>query len=610
MSDQDLCSTPLRRRPTLATVRRACRFATQRQWDCSAPNALPQSRRRRRFPTRVTGPRGRWVQAPYRLVFLRLLLGVVKAPHAELKASDGTNSGHILTLVRSLDRGTVPSFREHIPNLVSSKKSRCGTKDGGSPVRCRGGSLVRPWVARSGGGENRHERPGCVRARPRGHVRRRARRCPLAGCLGPDRRGVRRQGQSPLRRRRPEGRRPGPLRGIYRRGQRREDLEREYLANYYRIDEAVPRMRQLRDGDLVHMRDLYTVGELKSSAAYNEALRLGSCQDSVKVRLHGPDGSRIAWNLGDPADSDGWGASRIAMVRRLAPHVRQFVSVRQALVRAEARTATVTGLLDNSRVGVVHLDRRGRILEVNDRARDILRNGDGLSDRDGTLRARAPADQARLERLLGGALPAFNAPPVSGSIVLRRSSVVPPFVVHVKPVAAPQPDYAARHVAALVLIAEPGRRRRIDPEVVAATLELTPSPGLTFPVQLPGHAGNPVRREYRGHCFCGPGGPPGAHRRLRAGWLDQLPVRPVDRERVHDRLDHDAVGYPGPTHCGGGREVRGGRRTAAGDSGKRRPASTTSGTWRRRSATSRRWRRERPAAWWDGSTPTWWPPPT
>ena len=96
---------------------------------------------------------------------------------------------------------------------------------------------------------------------------------------------------------------------------------------------------------------LYTVGELKSSPAYNEAPRLGSCQDSVKVRLHGPDGTRIAWNLGDPADSDGWGTSRIPMVRRLAPHVRQFVCLRQALVHAEARAATVTGLLDSSRVG-------------------------------------------------------------------------------------------------------------------------------------------------------------------------------------------------------------------------------------------------------------------
>ena len=272
----------------------------------------------------------------------------------------------------------------------------------------------------------------------------------------------------------PEDDRRGLFVGIYSRGQRREDLERYYLENYYAIDEAVPRFRLLPDGGLAHARDLYTAEEAKRSPAYNEALPLGGCQDGVRVRLHGSNGSRFAWNLGDPADSDGWGASRIAMATGLAPHIRQFVCVRQALVRVEARSATLTDLLDNPRMGVLHLDRRGRILEGNDRARDILRNGDGLSDREGTLRARAPADQVRLERLLGDALPASNAAALGGSMLLRRSSVLPPFVVHVKPVAAPQPDYGARHVAALILIAEPGHRHRIKPEVVATTLELTP----------------------------------------------------------------------------------------------------------------------------------------
>ena len=50
----------------------------------------------------------------------------------------------------------------------------------------------------------------------------------------------------------------------------------------------------------------------------------------------------------------------------------------------------------------------------------------------------------------------------------------PPFVVHVKPVAVPQPDYGARYVAALVLIVEPRSQRRIDPDLVTRTLGLTP----------------------------------------------------------------------------------------------------------------------------------------
>ena len=263
--------------------------------------------------------------------------------------------------------------------------------------------------------------------------------------------------------------------GLYYRGQRREDLEREYLENYHSIDERVPRFLQLPARRLVHINDLYTAEELKTSPTYNEILPRAAMQDGLNVRLPGLDGSHIGWGLNDPVDSEGWGPSRIAMVQRLLPHIQQFVRVRQALVRAEARSSTVTALLDNRRIGVLELDRRGRILEANDRARSILRHGDGLLDRNGMLRARAPADQVRLERLVGVALPASGAVAVSGSMVLRRSSVVPPFVVHVKPVIGPQPDYGARHVAALVLIVEPGRRHRINPGLVATTLELTPA---------------------------------------------------------------------------------------------------------------------------------------
>ncbi len=136
---------------------------------------------------------------------------------------------------------------------------------------------------------------------------------------------------------------------------------------------------------------------------------------------------------------------------------------------------TAAALLDDSRIGVIHLDRRGRILEVNDRARRILRRGGRLSDNNGVLSAREPDDQCRLARLVADALPTSGAVPVSGSMLLGRSSRLPPFVVHVQPVGAHQPDYGARHAAALVLIAEPGRRHRIDPDLVAKTLGLTPA---------------------------------------------------------------------------------------------------------------------------------------
>ena len=263
--------------------------------------------------------------------------------------------------------------------------------------------------------------------------------------------------------------------GLYYRGQRRTDLEREYLELYHPINEAIPRLRQLPDGQLVPIKDLYTAEELKTSRTYNEALRRGQYQQGVNVRLAGPGGSPMTWSLADPVVSDGWGSSQIAMVRRLTPHIRQFIRVRQALVRAQAGDTTVTALLETPRIGVVHLDRRGRILAVNDRARSLLRHGEGVSDADEVLQARAPDDQARLARLVAEALPTSGAVPVSGSMLLGRVSGLPPLVVHVKPVGVPQPDYGARHVAALVLIVESGHHPRLDPALVARTLGLTPA---------------------------------------------------------------------------------------------------------------------------------------
>ena len=261
--------------------------------------------------------------------------------------------------------------------------------------------------------------------------------------------------------------------GLYYRGQRHEDLEREYLEVYHPIDERIPRFRQLPDSHLVHVKDLYTAEELKTSPTYNEILLRSQYQNGLNVRLDGPDTSHISWGLGDPVASDGWGSSEIATIKRLLPHIRQFIRVRQALVRAEAHETTVTALLDNPRIGVLHLDRRGQIIAVNDRARSILRHSDGLSDRDGVLGALNPDDQLHLEGLVAGALPTA-AVTVSGSMLLARPSGLPPFVVHVKPVGVPQPDYGARHVAALVLLVEPGHHPRVDPAVVARTLGLTP----------------------------------------------------------------------------------------------------------------------------------------
>ena len=262
--------------------------------------------------------------------------------------------------------------------------------------------------------------------------------------------------------------------GLYYRGQRHTDLERWYLEEYHPIDERIPRFRQLPDSRLVPIKDLYTTEELKSSPVFNEALFRGNYQNGLNVRMDVADDSYMSWALGDPLTRHGWAPSQTAMVTRLLPHLRHYVRVRQALVHARALETTASALLESQRIGVVHLDRRGRVLAASDRARHILRDGDVLSDRDGVLRTMASEDQPRLDRLVAAALPTDGRVAVSGSLSLRRSDGLLPLTIHIKPMGVPQPDYGGQYVAALVLLVEPGRPHRIDPGLVTEALGLSP----------------------------------------------------------------------------------------------------------------------------------------
>ena len=261
------------------------------------------------------------------------------------------------------------------------------------------------------------------------------------------------------------------------RGDRLLELEREYFEVYHDRDEALPRLRALPDGQLVHIPDLYTEEEKKTSPAYNEMLRRLGVSNGLDVHFDEPDGLRMVWAIGDP-DGGSWQSGQLRLIERLLPHVRLFVRMRQALAAADASNAGLAGLLDNSRIGVLHLDRSGRLLAANAPALAILRRGDGLSDSGGTLHAEEPADQERFRKLLRRALPNFSGePPSGGSMTLRRPCRPAPLRLHVSPVGGVKADFGALRVAALVLVVDPLAPPRIDPVRVAEVLGLTPSQG-------------------------------------------------------------------------------------------------------------------------------------
>jgi len=261
----------------------------------------------------------------------------------------------------------------------------------------------------------------------------------------------------------------------YQRGEDRSELEQEYFRIYHPIDEHLPRMRRLPDSKITPIVDLFTESELKTSLAYNEAFERFDIQHGLNVRLDGPGGSHIAWGIGDSVDRDGWSSSQIERVARMLPHIRQYVRVRSALAEARALGASVIELLENTRMGIIQLNWGGRIVEANDRAWEMLRQHDGLTDEGGELRAAWPEDNSRLQELLARALPRLGGVGASGSMAVRRRSWSPGLAVHVKPVTVREVDYRFLRVAALVLVVDPVSEARVEPALVGVVLGLTPA---------------------------------------------------------------------------------------------------------------------------------------
>ena len=102
------------------------------------------------------------------------------------------------------------------------------------------------------------------------------------------------------------------------RGQRHEDFERLYFNDYWPRDERLPRLRQLPDSRLVHVNELYTEAERKTSATYNEMMPLTSSRNSPErapgrtrwdARGVGTPRSRRWGRLGNRSDPDDRAAS-------------------------------------------------------------------------------------------------------------------------------------------------------------------------------------------------------------------------------------------------------------------------------------------------------------
>ena len=144
------------------------------------------------------------------------------------------------------------------------------------------------------------------------------------------------------------------------------------------------------------------------------------------------------------------GLRRRAVFSNLVPHLGGATALHWRLVRAESRSTVTKSILDRLALGIVALDGRGCVTEINRAAKRMLDARDGLLFSTGKLHTKELSAQRELERAVATVLAGGAERPLS----LRRERGSPLTII-VTPTAVDPTDALGRSARAIVFISDP-----------------------------------------------------------------------------------------------------------------------------------------------------------
>jgi DNA-binding CsgD family transcriptional regulator len=157
------------------------------------------------------------------------------------------------------------------------------------------------------------------------------------------------------------------------------------------------------------------------------------------------------------------GRSQVALMEALMPHLQRAIQIHLRLAEADARVSGLHAALNTLTAGALIVDASGRVVFLNDSARGIIAQRDGLTIERGELRAARPADTAALRSLIAAAATPNAHGTGGGGLAIRRSGSRPPLQIVVAP--APARDgFLQPRALAVVFIHDSAHTPEADPE--------------------------------------------------------------------------------------------------------------------------------------------------
>ncbi len=215
--------------------------------------------------------------------------------------------------------------------------------------------------------------------------------------------------------------------------------------------------------------------ELHNSQMYREMLRRADVEYSLVVSLAEEDGSLIMLGVFRGHNTSHFTHDDVATFSEIVPHLKQAITVSESLAGIRFEADSALGALDSVGMGILLVERDGRLIHANRTGRRIAELGDGLSINASRVRLHTLDDDSALRRTLAECLDAGEAGALGLSIA--RPSGADPIRMTVHPFdhrAAGAPKGHRRPIA-LLLFSLPEEPIETHVDLLRRLFGLTPA---------------------------------------------------------------------------------------------------------------------------------------
>ncbi|WP_166363658.1 helix-turn-helix transcriptional regulator [Pseudomonas akapageensis] len=245
-----------------------------------------------------------------------------------------------------------------------------------------------------------------------------------------------------------------------------------YASTYYALDPFVG----LPPGEVHTVAEILGEERWLNSAFYQQFNAPLDVFHIMGADLRSTDGSECRLRICRPRRDEAFNREDKALCTRLLPHLRRAVGLRSQLKRSEAECQLYATAVERLQIGTLILDDNRRVLEINETARELLAEDDGLRLVDGSLQAACNRDDHALQRLIGQVQEKRlqPGPKIAEAITLKRPLSGGSLGVVVQ--SLPRPEGPQSRLPALVVyLRNPERKACVQQQTLRQLFGFTPT---------------------------------------------------------------------------------------------------------------------------------------